>query len=503
MSLSYLFNRLGGYRLLFLWLIFIVLSSCRTYYQNTRLVQEYFQKSKFLDAMQVVKHTGFYFKPKNELLYHLEMGTLLFFNSDFKGAINHFNMADYFVEDRDTRSQNSADVAKEILWNSASSTYKGEYFERFMIHYYKILAFLALNDNEAARVEAKRMEIRLNQLKDLTDKKNKQYRSDAFVNIMQGLIYERLKEYNNAFIAYRNAYNVFESSVEGKANNIEMPLQLRIDLARMSKFAGMESEYQGYVRKWNLSEKDIFPQTKHEMVLFWENGLVPVKVERNYVFVATAINGTTVLYNNNLNLAIPIPENIDMKGFSLGDLGVFRLALPKLIERKSMINNAKLYLNYLDNDREESHEYKLSVINDVVALEKQSMIDRQARDIPIALSRLIIGKVAELSLRLSAKSSKDQNNALGLNLGALFLGVLNVSKEKADTRSWLTLPSKIHYSRIPLQKGENQLSMKFVDLNGHTQEYSFSKNLDKEGIYFHSIRTPQSLPPDPLHLDNL
>lgn len=484
----------------------LVASSCQTYFQKTRLVQEYFQKSQFEDAMQVVKHTRFYFKPKNELLYHLEMGTLSFFNSDFKGAIDHFNMADYFVEDHDTRTQKAQDIAKEVLWNSASSVYNGEYFERFMIHYYKILAYLALNNNEDARVEARRMEITLAKLKDITDNKtHKKYTSDAFVNIMEGLIYERIKEYNNAFIAYRNAYELFEASGDGKSNNIEMPMQLRLDLARMSKYAGMNEEYKEYVSKWNLLEKDIFPDSPYEMVLFWENGLVPIKVERNYWFIPTpGTDGVFAMYNNNLDLLVPIPSGTDMQGFTLNDIGILRLALPKLVARKPMITGAKLYLQSVVREREESREYKLAPVSDVVALEKSSMQDRRSRDIPIALSRLIIGKVAELSLRIAAKKeTSSPTSATILGLSSLFMGAFNASKEKADTRSWLTLPSKIYYARVPLKQGENHLSMKFIDINGRTQEYKFSKNVEKEGIYIHSVRTPNSLPPDPLHMDNL
>lgn len=496
---------MSHYKIIF-GIVSLALFSCNTYYQNTRLVQEYFQKSNFRDAVKVVNHTKFYFKPKNELLYHLETGVLLFFNSDFKGAIDHFNMADFFVEDRDTRTQNASDIAKEILWNSASSTYKGEYFERFMIHYYKIMSFLALNDNEAARVEAQRMDIRINQLKDITDGKNyKKYKADAFAYIMEGLVYERMHEYNEAFIAYRNAYEIFEASKDGKSNNVEIPNQLYLDLARMSKMAGFEDEYQNYVSRWNLLEKDIFPKSPYELVLFWENGLVPVKVQRNYSFIAIPVTeSSTLLYNNNLNLTIPFPDTINMNGFSIKDIGALTIALPKLVERKPMISSAKLYMLSLDSDNgEESHEYKLSLISDIVALEQQSMKDRQYRDIPIALTRLILGKITELSLRLAAKKSNDPNNALGMGLASSFIGLFNISKEKADTRSWLTLPAKIHYSRIPINKGENHFSMKFVDLNGHTQEYKFSKSVDNEGIYIHSIRTPQSLPPDPLNLSNL
>jgi hypothetical protein len=43
----------------------------------------------------------------------------------------------------------------------------------------------------------------------------------------------------------------------------------------------------------------------------------------------------------------------------------------------------------------------------------------------------------------------------------LALGIANAATEKADTRNWQTLPSQIHYSRIPLTEGANEIRISF------------------------------------------
>ena len=67
-----------------------------------------------------------------------------------------------------------------------------------------------MGQNEEALVEVKRMNLRLNQLNDRYKSKNK-FQKDAFIHLLMGIVYDVNKEYNNAFIAYRNAYEIYES----------------------------------------------------------------------------------------------------------------------------------------------------------------------------------------------------------------------------------------------------------------------------------------------------
>ena len=44
-------------------------------------------------------------------------------------------------------------------------------------------------------------------------------------------------------------------------------------------------------------------------------------------------------------------------------------------------------------------------------------------------------------------------------IAGLVMNLINNATEKADTRNWQSLPAYIDYIRIPLQKGENQISI--------------------------------------------
>ena len=65
-----------------------------------------------------------------------------------------------------------------------------------------------------------------------------------------------------------------------------------------------------------------------------------------------------------------------------------------------------------------------------------------------SLLRVGIKKAIEQGVR-------EENEGVGM-----VLGLLNAATEKADTRSWQTLPHGIYYTRVPLKSGENTVKLK-------------------------------------------
>jgi len=52
-------------------------------------------------------------------------------------------------------------------------------------------------------------------------------------------------------------------------------------------------------------------------------------------------------------------------------------------------------------------------------------------------------------------------------LGSIFASLYNMATEKADTRSWSTLPDSIHILRLNLSPGEHSL---MVNINNQSQK---------------------------------
>ena len=82
---------------------------------------------------------------------------------------------------------------------------------------------------EDALVEVRKINIRLQQLNDKYPDHKNRYQRDAFAQLLMGLIYDAAGDYNNAFIAYRNAYNTYQTDYL-KNFGLAAPEQLKKDL---------------------------------------------------------------------------------------------------------------------------------------------------------------------------------------------------------------------------------------------------------------------------------
>jgi hypothetical protein len=93
------------------------------------------------------------------------------------------------------------------------------------------------------------------------------------------------------------------------------------------------------------------------------------------------------------------------------------------------------------------------------------------KELADALARQIVKKLAEVAVQktteeVAKNNSKEKDEQKkkekAKNTGeiaGLLINILNTATEKADTRNWQSLPAYIQYVRIPLQKGENTLTI--------------------------------------------
>ena len=94
-----------------------------------------------------------------------------------------------------------------------------------------------------------------------------------------------------------------------------------------------------------------------------------------------------------------------------------------------------------------------------------------------ALAARIDGEVRDLNRpfegdsNLALITSKDEKEAL-----ATAIQVFSFISEKADTRNWQSLPHTIYYTRVPLQKGMNTISLQLNGRSSKTIELSVNGN---------------------------
>ncbi len=118
--------------------LMLFLFSCATY--NTRIGNYYaevrngnYKKADVdLEKVKLIKAR------RNQLLYMLEKGKVTHLLKQYDSSNIYFNQADVFMEDVRTTA---GDIALGTLLNPMMQTYKGEDFEKFMVHYYKALNY--------------------------------------------------------------------------------------------------------------------------------------------------------------------------------------------------------------------------------------------------------------------------------------------------------------------------------------------------------------------------
>lgn len=407
-----------------------LLSSCATYYQKQfDLMQSVYDGR--LDKAETLLNDAKWQKPqRNKLLFYLNKGTILWMNGKNEESNKYFLQADLFVEDY---RKNYATALASTLINPNYSTYNGETFEQVLIHYYLTINFVQMNDFDNALVACKRMIETSQRLNDLMGNKNK-YRRDAFAHNLLGMIYDAQGDYNNAFIAYRNALNIYKEDYKPQLGT-EVPTQLKKDILRTAKLISFSEELAQYENEFNM-KAELMPEGFAPLVFFWNNGLGPIKDENSINFVIYPLaNGYVNFVNTDLGLSFPIYVGSADDRKNLSALNIVRVAWPKYITRTPLFQNAVIVDSL-------NRQFKLEVGEDINAIAYKSLNDRMLKEISEAILRLAFKQIA-ISL------AKKENQAAGAALG-----ILGAVSEKADTRNWQLLPYSINYTRAFLPIGK-------------------------------------------------
>lgn len=447
--------------------ILLAVTSCANYYSKHGDFNREFERGNLDKAFETLQKNDNLAYGKSKFIYYVNNGLLLSIMGRYEESNTYFEKAYLFGEDYRINYFNEA---ASYFTNPNITVYRGEDHEHLMLLYFKALNYLKLNKHEEALVECRRLNIRLQQLSDKYSSENR-YRNDAFIHTLMGIIYQADRDYNNAFIAYRNALEYYENDY-AKLFNIRAPEQLKIDLLNTAWLTGFTEEFNTYREKFNMSAYEpAVPEA--ELVFFWHNGLAPVKDEWSINFIINKENDNNFLFTND-GLGLIFPYHVDEKEdkSDLEDLRVFRVAFPRYVERSVYYRDA-----YIQKD---SSQYTLQLAEDVNRIAFKCLQERMMVEFSKGLLRAALKKAAEHSLR-------KENETLGA-----VLGVVNAITEKADTRNWQTLPYAIHYARVPLHEGKNELKFVLIDKGGQKFNYDFSYTAEKRATLFHTFSSLES-----------
>jgi uncharacterized protein len=441
--------------------LFVVVGCAPTYYQKNYNFNSEFEKGELSHALEILQGSEHQAEGRSRFIYFVNNGLLLSILGKYEESNEYLERAFLFGEDYHV---NYLREGASYFSNPMVTIYRGEDHEHLMLLYFKAINFLKVGKPEDALVECRRLNIRLNQLNDKYQSEKK-WQRDAFIHTLMGIIYQSTKDYNNAFVAYRNAVEIYENDYQ-TLFGLSVPDQLKKDLLNTAKWTGFEEDFENYRVKFGMTDYEP-SHPEAELVFFWHNGLSPVKSEWSINFALDHRPDNMVVFTNPaMGLSFPFRVEEKKEKSDLKTLEVFRVAFPKYVERPEYFQSAVL--------KTDSVQYRLEQVEDINKIAFHSLDQRMMQEFAKGLLRAALKKATEHSIR------KEDDR-----LGAL-IGIMNAITEKADTRNWQTLPHSIYYSRLPLKEGSNSVQFALQSY-GKESTYQFTYKAAKGETLFHTF----------------
>lgn len=457
---------------LFIILLVVYTQSCSpSFYKKHKKFNDLYVAQRYEQSEQVLIKDKQESKGKAKWIYYLNRGIVAHMLGKYEESNQFFEEAHTMHEDF------VAKPMEEVLafaLNPNMSDYKGEDHEALLIHYYKALNYLLMHDYENALVECRRLNIRLNLLSDKYEDSSK-YSRDAFTHTLMGIVYQANFEYNNAFIAYRNAVDIYQTDYRDLFN-FSVPDQLKKDIIFCAYMSDFPDQVEYYKNLFGL--KEYFPEKEAslcDVVVFWENGLGPVKDAWEINFIAVpGVGGGVVFQNEELGFCFPFPISGGSDENSILDMKLIRVAFPKYVERPIYYDQAIISI---DGRKKQ----QLDLVEDVNAISFLVLKERMMWELSKSLMRVALKQIVQYQ-------AGKAHPGLGLAVG-----IFNFVTEDADTRNWQTLPHSIYYTRIRMPNGIKEFVFKANAKRMHgrgTYEKVLTCNFEANFTKFVVVNTP-------------
>lgn len=451
----------------FLFLVYFFYScSAPTFYAKTYGFNESIASGNFEKAEVFIEENKRVKEGRNRFLYLVNAGMLEHLKGNFEKSNQFFQEADIFIEDH---TKKAVEEGASFLLNPNISTYDGEDHEILLINYYKALNYYILGDKNAALVEVRRLNLGLNRLSEKY-KSDLKYKQDAFMHVLMGLIYESNKEYNNAFIAYRNAHEIYEGDFT-KLFGMGTPQQLKEDLIRSAALGGLYEEKREYEKKFGIAYEG--ESSESSFVLLWNNGLGPVKEEwgLNFAIIHTG-NGWVSFVNEEYGMVFP---------FYVGDTDMsltwIKVVFPRYVERELFFTEGDIVY--------QGQSYPLELAEDINAISFHVLNQRMLKEFATSLLRVALKQLAAHEI-----GKANDSEALGAALS-----ILASATESADTRNWQTLPHSIFYKRVPVSSGQQNLEFNLYSSKNKPESHILEVDIPKGETVIYPFYSLGAYPP--------
>lgn len=370
-----------------------------------------YDSDQYTQALAKLESSPLKNEAKNRLLYRLEKAMILERMGEGGKGRGLLIEADKIGDELYTTSISR--TALGFVVNDAATDYDGEDYERVAIHTMLALSYLHAKDLQSARVEARKISFKLEEInRNYQDNKNR-YAEDGFARYLAAMIYEAKGEIDDAIIDYGKALTAYQGSFAPfaagpPAGMVQAYARLLIQRNRADKLAKLEKEFPRAVAEARATLKN--DPDSGEVVIIHEVGHIATKTAQDFFF--------------------PFGKQ------------VIRFSFPTIKKRNDGYigqTGASVSGAYHSADSAE----------DLDSIARDTLEDRRLRMIAKSAARLIAkGQLTEQAYRNFGP------------LGGIAANIFSAVTETADTRSWTLLPASFYVTRMRLKAGMHTIEVK-------------------------------------------
>ena len=381
--------------------------------------------NQYQQATLLIEQNKDNYAAKNAVLYYADLGIMLHYGGMYRESINSLLRAEKRLEDLYTRSISKQ--AATLIINDTLAPYRGEDFEGVMLNLFLALNYLQLGNVEDALVEARKVDAKLNLInRSYPEDKQNVYKEDAFVRLLMGILYEiggtRLDQ-NDALVSYKIAAQYYE---ENYRRNFRTPAPkvLHDNLVILANQLGVDEYIADNARLAEIDKTSNRDRKKQgELYFIHYNGRSPEKIEGA--------------------IWAPMPDGYIMK-----------IAFPEYRLRSYSIAQSTIKVANVDSGDVTLVDTELG--ENIAAIAVQSLQDRKLRIMAKAIARATAKYLAVKAAEDAARKEHGKDRA---KLVRLMGNITMMALERADLRSWETLPAEIRIGKCLVAPGRYQLDL--------------------------------------------
>jgi len=417
----------------------------KNYFEMIKEPEKIFYQGKYKQAARMllgqVNKSGI-----NQLIFQMECGYMLHAGGDYKNSNKVLLKAGKIAKVIPTSVTKQV---KSLLTNESKSNYKGEDFEKVLIHMYLGINFLQLKKYDEARVEFKKVNEELTKIK---SEGKARYKQNLMAKYLTAVAYEIIGEKENDEDDLEYAYKEYEQ-IHTLAPGLK---PVHTDLQRLAKRLKYADDYGKWTRKFGrkyLGNKD-----SGEIVLIFQSGKSAIKKSRG-----------KLMSDRGMNVAIHVSLNsISMKqgvtaAAVLVALKTAHNPIPRYVSRTDRVRSVRMKIN--------NRIYRSYMLEDISSTAVQNLKDDYKKLKQKVAASIVVKAVASIAAGIAAKQIAKAAGAGGFSgligtLAGAGTGAALFSSMGPDLRCWHTLPAKLHMARATLRPGKYKVTLEFVGYNG-------------------------------------